>query len=245
MCKTKLKRDKFYHTQHDDSYRHTLQESEREISKVFNHTRDDFDSLVDYNMLLEIKDSLIFSMVNGGDVKKKIKEHKELKAKAGLSKKRKLDENEKLQKQKYIIEEFKRLRKRMSARENLTFDRLRGNITAEACQQEGDKIEKADFQQAQAPRIIKLKQPKAPTLQPLAEYKPQALQGNAEFPTPELVDKEAAEKALKSTKEGAFALLPNWTSLTKIQQSESKKASGWSFLDIAQRAKEEAYGSLL
>jgi len=195
----------------------------------------------------------VYNLTTKTDVqnqKRKLKEHKALKAKLGVPKKRRVEppETERLNKQRYIIEEFRRMRTRMSKRETLTFDRLKGILTAEACQQRGHQIEEEDFKAAQKERVVVLKRDKtSEIMQANFEYRPSvaAMNGAAvEFVAPEPIQKDLAEKLVLMTKEGAMADLPTWTNLTKDQQECSKRASGWTFMDFFERARQEAFGGL-
>jgi len=252
-CNTKLRRNKFFHTTYDDSMLDALKESEDAVFKVFDHIRDDFDSLINYNFFLEERDTLVYNLTNKVDVhnqKKKLKDHKELKAKHNMPKRRKIDPDaERRNKQKYIIEEFKRLRTRMVKRENLTLERLQGAVTAEDCQKKGHQIEEEDFKAAQTKRAIILKRDggSSASTQHL-EYRPSAVTGMGgavvEFVAPEPVQKDLADKIVATTKDGAMANLPAWNILTPEQQLCSKNASGWSFMDFFERARQEAFGSL-
>jgi len=199
---------------------------------------------------LEERDTLVYNLTTKTDVhvqKRKLKEHKETKAKLNFPKRRKADPDAERNKRKYIIEEFKRLRTRMVKRENLTLERLQGSLTAEECQKRGHQIEEEDFKAAQVKRSVVLKRDKTNETLPNLEYKPSvtAMGGTVvEFVAPEPVDKGSAEKIVATTREGANANLSSWNSLTPEQQRYSKSASGWSFMDFFERATQEAFGSL-
>jgi len=172
----------------------------------YDHTRDDFSTLQDYNLYLEERDGLIFNLTHKIDVHEqnnKIREHRKLKEKIGVTKKKKITADaERLNKQKYIIEEFIRLRKRMSKREVLTQDRLQGAVSAEACQTRGFMIEEEDFKAAQKKREVILKSNKTTQARsPTATWKPRpmlAMDGEkTSFVMPEPVVPEQAIEIVK------------------------------------------------
>jgi CDK-activating kinase assembly factor MAT1 len=248
-----LTRERFYPTGQDDTIIEILNQSEEKVSKVFDHSREDFATLQDYNLFLEERDGIIFNLANKIDVheqKRKIKEHKKLRERIGVAKKKKLTADaERLNKQKYIIEEFIRLRKRMSKREILTQDRLQGAVSAEACQTRGFLIEEEDFQSAQKKSGVNLKSNKASQAAP-KEFVPSQeaiLTMNGEkavFVMPEPVLPELAKEIVKNISKGAMAELESWNKLTEMEKFKSKRASGWSEMMHFERAKEEAFGSL-
>jgi len=84
-------------------------------------------------------------------------------------------------------------------------------------------------------------------MQPDFEYKPtEAVINGAtvEFVAPEPIQKDLAEKLVLMTKEGAMADISTWNSLTRDQQECSKRASGWTYIDFFERARQEAFGGL-
>jgi len=258
ICRTKLRRDKFYPNGQDDNIIEILNQTEEKVGKVFDHVRDDFATLQDYNLYLDERDGIIYNLASKIDVhdqKHKIKDHKKLRERIGVTKKKKLTaDQERLNKQKYIIEEFIRLRKRMSKREILTQDRLQGAVSAEACQTRGFLIEEEDFKAAQKKREVNLKNNKAnqvpfPTAdkrdwEPTQEAILTMGGEKATFVMPEPVFPELAKEIVKNISKGAMAELESWNKLTEIEKFKSKRASGWSEMMHFERAKEEAFGSL-
>jgi len=199
VCYTKLKREKFYHTGYDEL--DSMKMNEEIVYKVYDHSRDDFDSVQNYNMFIEDRDVIVYNLTNNIDThnqRRKLKEHKELKKKLGIpSKKKKIEpEADRLPKRKNKIEDFKRIRKRMAKRETLTFERLRGTLSAEACQQQGHQIEEEDFKAAQKERVVILKRDKTAQLAPAyPDYIPaKDVAGTIEAVVPQPLDKELAEK---------------------------------------------------
>jgi len=155
-------------------------------------------------------------------------------------------DEEKRIKQKYIIEEFIRIRKRMSRRETLTSKRLNGLISVENCQIEGFLIEQEDFVVTQKERGVYLRNMK-PTdaVSNTISYKPTNLsnlfQEGSSQPVP--VNAEQSKVIIKTTSEGANADLETWKKLNKEEQRKAKIAGGWSEMLFYERAKVEALWS--
>jgi len=252
-CRTKLRRDLFFHTGSDDtSYEKLLEESEKKVHKVYDYARDDFDSVQNYNYFLEYRDNLVYNFINKNDIhaqKEKLKEHKKFRTERGITKKKKISqEEERKTKQKYIIEEFIRIRKRMSRREVLTSKRLNGTITVEMCQNEGFHIEQEDFLVSQKERGVYLRSMR-PTdaVSNTISYKPTNLsnifQEGSSQPVP--VNIEQSKITIKTTSEGANAVgvLETWNKLNKEEQRKAKISGGWSEMLFYERAKVEALWS--
>jgi len=109
----------------------------------------------------------------------------------------------------------------------------------------GHQIEEDDFKAAQAKRSVNLKQVKREEPK-FKDYEPTLAPGGSgvEYVAPEPVKKDEAEKIYITTKDGANANLPAWNILTPEQQLYSKNASGWTFMDFFERARQEAFGSI-
>jgi len=155
-------------------------------------------------------------------------------------------DEEKRIKQKYIIEEFIRIRKRMGRRETLTSNRLNGLISVENCQVQGFLIEQEDFVVTQKERGVYLRNMK-PTdaVSNTISYKPTNLsnlfQEGSSQPVP--VNIEQSKFIIKTTSEGANADLETWKKLNKEEQRKAKIAGGWSEMLFYERAKVEALWS--
>jgi len=246
-CRTKLRRDLFFHTGSDDtSYEKLLEESEKKVHKVYDYARDDFDSVQNYNYFLEYRDNLVYNFINKNDIhaqKEKLKEHKKFRTERGITKKKKPLDERKI-KQKYIIEEFIRIRKRMNRREVLTSKRLNGIITVEQCQTEGFHIEQEDFLVSGKERGVYLKNTDAVSTK-TTTYTPNNLsnifQERSSQPVP--VNIEQSKIIIKTTSEGANAELETWKKLNKEEQRKAKIAGGWSEMLFYERAKVEALWS--
>jgi len=245
-CKTKLRRDTFFHTANDDTnYEKSVEKAEKKIFKVLDYTREDFDSVQNYNYFIEYRDNLVFNLVFKNDVnaqKEKLRDHEEFRKEKGILKKKKINpDDEKKYKQKYIIEEFVRIRKRMARREVLTSKRLNGTITVENCQIEGFQIEQEDFLLAQKERGVFLRNMlPANTVSNPITYQPSNLHTFIETAQPVPVNIDQAKMIIKTTSEGANADLEAWKKLNKDEQRKSKLAGGWSEMLFYERSKYEA-----
>jgi len=238
----------FFHTGSDDNnYEKLLEETEKKVFKVFDYNREDFDSVQNYNYFVEYRDTLVYNLIIKNDVhaqKEKLKEHKKFRTERGVTKKKKIppDEERRL-KQKYIIEEFIRIRKRMSRREVLTSKRLNGSISVENCASEGFNIEQEDFVVAQKERGVYLRNMKSTdAVSSTISYKPTNLsnlfQEGSSQPAP--MNIENSKVIIKTTSEGANADLESWKKLNKEEQRKAKIAGGWSEMLFYERAKVES-----
>jgi hypothetical protein len=249
-CKTKLRRDLFCHTGYDDTnFERNLEETEKKVFKVFDYTRDDFDSVQNYNYFLEYRDNIVFNLLTKTNVheqKEKMKEHKQLRSNRGgiVKRKKQTLEEEKLTRRRYIIEEFIRIRKRMSRREILTSKRLNGHITVENCQSEGFRIEQEDFLLAQKEKGVYLRATKPTDAVTNISYVPVNPMSQERSSQPVPVDIEKANITIKTLSEGAHAELETWKKLNDDEKRRSKIASGWSDMLFVERTKVEALTGL-
>jgi len=232
----------------DSNYVQQLEKAEKKVLKVLDYTREDFDTVHNYNYFLEYRDTVVYNIVTKNDLnaqKEKLRDHDIYRRDRGIVKKRKITaEEEKKNKQRYIIEEFIRIRKRMSRREILTSKRLNGTITVENCQSEGVQIEQEDFLNAQKEKGIYLRNMRpseGKEVRGQDSYQPTNAaifpQGSSQ-PVPANV--EQAKAIIKTTSEGANADLEAWKKLNKEEQRRAKYAAGWSEMLFYERAKFEA-----
>lgn len=169
-CLTKLTQVKFYHSSYEDIGAEAIREAQGKIYKVYNHTREDFDTVLDYNLFLEEREKLVFNLVTKTDVaqtKEKIKEHKKRKQalqqqQIPLTNEQKLSPSEaRLQTQKYIIEEYNRVRNRRQRRENLLTRWGGGAFSPAELASNGYSVEKDDERLAtrQSQVLLKFQKP--------------------------------------------------------------------------------------
>jgi len=265
LCDTKLKRTKFYHTtlEHLGGSALHVVEAQAKVYKVFNHTREDFDSVLEYNLFVEEREKLVFNLVNGINVqqtKDRIKEHKEKKRAlvqqgAPLTNESKLSDSEsKSILQKYIIEEYNRVRNRRQKRENLLTSWAHGTLGAEEVITRGNTIEREDERLAARDPQVLLKFTKPGGLasssssSSAAMYRPTSLMGARAFGTdsilPDLLD-TTAPKTPKSMNSLWNAKLDSLDSdeKTKVQKL-AKQAGGYKPTLYSTRCIQEAFSAL-
>jgi len=247
-CKTKLKRDTFFHTGYeDDKSFEEREKEEKKVYKVFDYTREDFDNLQNYNFFLEYRDTLVFNLITKNDVyaqREKINEHKQLRTKKGITKKGKINpEEERKNKQRYIIEEYKRNRTRMERREKLTSKRLNGTISVENCQIEGTRIEQEDLFISQKERGVFLRNTKPTDAISEESYRPSTI-NLFQDSKPVPVNVEQANISIKQTSAGPNADLENWNKLSEEDKTKAKIAGGFPDSLFLEKAKFEAFWDL-
>jgi hypothetical protein len=233
----------FFHTVIEEhNYAQQLNKAEKKVNKVLDYTREDFATVQNYNFFLEYRDNIIYNFVTKNDLnaqKEKLRDHEEYRIQKSIKKKKLNPEDERKNKQKYIIEEFIRIRKRMSRRETLTSKRLNGTITVESCQTEGVQIEQEDFLIAQKERGIFLIDMRPSDTAENGGYTPTNPINHEGSSQPVPVKVEQAKVIIKTTSEGANAELETWKKLNKDEQRKSKYAGGWSEMLFYERARFE------
>jgi len=271
LCDTKLKRNKFYHTTYQDLGALATEEAVAKVYKVFNHTRADFDSVHDYNLFLEERERLIYNLVNKIDVqqtKERIKEHKEKKkvlTQQGiqLQNESKMSTSEaKSAMQRYVIEEYNRVRNRRQKRENLLTSWAHGTLKAEEVVGRGNTIEREDERLSLREPQVVLKYTKPGTLassssSSAAMYRPSPAalvrgQGGAGGDGPELADPNnpnnipKTPKSMNSVMTTAYNVkLDSMDAAERVKcEKAAKQAGGFKSTLFASRCIHEAFSAL-
>jgi len=256
-CMTKLKLEKFYHTTFEEIGAKAMSDAQEKVFKVYNHTREDFDNVLDYNLFLEERERLAYNLATKTDelaTKEKIKEHKKRKkalqqAQVPITNEQKLSPSEfRLQAQKYIMEEYDRVRYRRQKREDLLTYWGTGGFDPHNLSAKGWALEKEDERLSLREPQVLLKYQKPQLTGPTfsAQYAPSSANHvmSLGMQLPELIDQNAPKTPMSMTREynAKLETLPE-PDRAKYEK-QSKLAGGYKPTLYATRYIQEAFGSL-